>query len=120
MAGSKDELPMRRRSWSKPVLTSASIKEITAGTIVSGVGDSGTMTMSPSDARLKSDVRRVGTSQSGIPIFQFRYIWGDQVYLGAMAQDLLTSNPDAVHLDAIGGFYVVDCSRIDVDFAAVV
>ncbi|MBU90821.1 MAG: hypothetical protein CL475_00165, partial [Acidobacteria bacterium] len=45
----------------------------------------------PSDRRLKKDIRRTGTSPSGIPTYTFKYAADatGQVYSGAMAQDLL-------------------------------
>ncbi|MHA6325668.1 tail fiber domain-containing protein [Roseivivax sp. CAU 1753] len=49
-----------------------------------------------SDERLKTDIKRVGTSPSGIGIFQYRYIGHPQVVQGAIAQDVARVRPAAV------------------------
>jgi len=78
----------------------------------SGGGSSGGG-WSGSDRRLKTNIRRVGASPSGLPIYVFRYRWGGPLYQGVMAQDLLRLRPDAVKL-ARDGYLRVDYSRIDV------
>jgi hypothetical protein len=70
-----------------------------------------------SDIRLKTDIQRVGTSESGIPTYTFRYR-GDPsgtTYFGTMAQELLETHPHAVTVRA-DGFYAVYYDLIDVDF----
>lgn len=49
-----------------------------------------------SDCRLKTDIRRVGSTAFGLPLYDFRYIGGKEVYRGVMAQDVLSVMPDAV------------------------
>lgn len=49
-----------------------------------------------SDRRLKTDFRRVGSTVFGLPLYDFRYIGGREVYRGLMAQDVLSVMPDAV------------------------
>ncbi|QTU99541.1 MULTISPECIES: tail fiber domain-containing protein [Rhizobium] len=66
-----------------------------------------------SDRRLKTDIRRLGTSPAGIPIYAFRYIWGGPLFVGTMAQDLLLIRPDAVHQGATG-YYTVDYAKLDI------
>ena len=44
-----------------------------------------------SDRRLKTDIRRVGQTDAGVPIYTYRYVWGGPVQMGVMAQDV----PDA-------------------------
>lgn len=51
---------------------------------------------SPSDIRLKTDIRRVGTASNGLPLYQFRYKGGATNYEGVMAQDVLQRYPEAV------------------------
>ena len=68
-----------------------------------------------SDARLKTDVTRVGTSPSGLPIYTYRYLGLAPLYEGVMAQDLLALRPDAVTEHPLG-LLTVDYSRLDVDF----
>ena len=67
-----------------------------------------------SDIRLKENIERTGSSPSGIPIYEFNYINDSDRYSGAMAQDLLDSNPEAVSLDT-SGYYMVNYNSIDVD-----
>ena len=75
-----------------------------------------TTTMDISDARLKTDITQIGTSPSGIPVYSFRYGDAPDVYTGVMAQDLLERAPEAV-VPLKGGYYAVDYSKIDVEFA---
>ena len=67
-----------------------------------------------SDIRLKEKIQRTGNSPSGIPIYEFNYIGDSNRYSGAMAQDLLEINPDAVSMD-VSGYYKVNYDNIDVD-----
>ncbi len=67
-----------------------------------------------SDSRLKEKIERTGASPSGIPIYEFNYIGSNSRYSGAMAQDLLEINPDAVTVDT-SGYYKVNYNNIDVD-----
>lgn len=66
-----------------------------------------------SDRRLKTDIRAIGQSPSGLTIYRFRYVWGGPVYVGVMAQDLLETHPDAV-IRTDSGYFMVDYDRIDV------
>ena len=63
-----------------------------------------------SDIRAKEKVQRTGTSPSGIPI----YIGSEARYSGAMAQDLLEMDIDAVSMGE-DGYYRVNYNNIDVD-----
>ena len=67
-----------------------------------------------SDIRLKENINNTGVSPSGIPIYEFNYIGDTNRYSGAMAQDLLKTNPDAVSMDT-SGYYTVNYNNIDVD-----
>lgn len=70
-----------------------------------------------SDKNLKENIKQIGTSPSGIPIYEFEYkdkSHGEGRYSGVMAQDLLETNSSAVIQDE--GFLKVDYSQIDVDF----
>ena len=80
-----------------------------------------------SSRRLKTDISVIGNSPSGIKIYQFRYkrdivlaggrvLDSDSTFVGTMAEELLGIAPDAVVFDPIDGYYVVDYSKIDVDF----
>jgi len=67
-----------------------------------------------SDVRMKEKIQRMGTSPSGIPIYEFNYIGDNNRYSGVMAQDLIEMNIDAVSMDD-SGFYTVNYNNIDVD-----
>ena len=60
-----------------------------------------------SDRRLKTDIKRVGTTEGGTPIYTYRYIWGGPVQMGVMAQDV----PEAA-ADMGNGFLGVDYSKV--------
>ena len=59
-----------------------------------------------SDRRLKRNIKRLGKSVGGLPLYTFRYIWGGPEQVGVMAQDVLKTRPDAVL--KIGGYYAVN------------
>lgn len=61
-----------------------------------------------SDARLKIDVRRVGETKGGTPIYTFRYRGDPTVHMGVLAQEV----PDARVVDPETGFYRVDYSKV--------
>jgi hypothetical protein len=63
-----------------------------------------------SDARIKDDIRRVGTAANGLPLYLFRYKGDDQTRLGLMAQDVVRVNPDAVGTMP-NGFMAVDYEK---------
>ena len=51
---------------------------------------------SPSDIRMKTDITRVGTTETGLPLYQYRYLGDARVFEGVMAQDVLAHTPEAV------------------------
>lgn len=59
-----------------------------------------------SDRRLKTDIKRVGQTDAGTPIYSYRYKSGGPIQFGVMAQDLLETQPEAVSQDD-KGFYSV-------------
>lgn len=64
----------------------------------------------PSDRRLKKNISMLG-NYNDIPLYRFRYNWSDIEYVGTMAQDILTSHPNAVTMGS-DGFYRVDYSQL--------
>jgi Chaperone of endosialidase len=60
-----------------------------------------------SDTRLKEDVRRIGTTVFGLPLYQFKYRGKPEIYEGVMAQEVLKVMPGAVSVGA-DGFYRVN------------
>lgn len=74
---------------------------------------------SRSDVRWKQNIERVGTSQLGLPIFEFEYIdvsHGEGRFRGTTAQELITNDrADATYKDD-DGYYWVDYNKIDIKF----
>lgn len=64
-----------------------------------------------SDRRLKRDIVRVGTMDSGLPVYEFRYVWGRKRHVGVMAQDVLKAGIDAV-VRHWTGFLMVDYGKL--------
>jgi hypothetical protein len=67
-----------------------------------------------SDVRLKEDVQLVGKSPTGINIYSFKYKQSAGTYEGVMAQEV----PWARQMTDTG-FYMVDYSKVDVEFRRV-
>jgi hypothetical protein len=67
-----------------------------------------------SDARLKRDITPVGTAANGLTLYDYRYIWSDEVHTGVMAQEVLAHTPDAV-ATLPGGFMAVDYALLGID-----
>ena len=64
-----------------------------------------------SDVRLKEDIRLIGKSPSGINIYEFKYKHVPGTWQGVMAQEV----PWARTMTSTG-FYMVDYSKVDVEF----
>lgn len=75
------------------------------------------LTVGPSDRRLKTNIKQIGKSKSGIKIYTFSYI-GDipTQYQGVMAQDLIGTRWENALISGSDGYYAVDYSKIDVEF----
>ena len=67
-----------------------------------------------SDVQLKEDIKLIGRSPSGLNVYNFKYIGGDETYQGVMAQEV----PWAASV-ADNGYLQVDYSKVDVDFKKV-
>lgn len=61
-----------------------------------------------SDARLKTNIQRIGATDAGQPIYSYQYIWGGPTQIGVMAQE---SPADAVSLHE-SGFMMVDYGKV--------
>ena len=82
-----------KKTYVKPELAKRGILSVmTAGSTSPVIGPK------PSDIRLKTDIEKVGVSANGLPVYTFRYIGGDAVYRGVMAQDVLKMLPEAVSI----------------------
>ena len=69
----------------------------------------------PSDIRLKENITRTGISNSGIPIYTFNYKNDNQLWSGAMAQDLIELGRGDAVTTMDNGYYGVYYDMIDVD-----
>ena len=72
-----------------------------------------------SDRRLKRNIVFRTYSKSGIPIYEFEYVNkldGKGRYVGTMAQDLIKLGKSEAVITDKEGFYLVDYSKIDVNF----
>lgn len=78
-----------------------------AGSLAQG----GMMLYKASDRRLKTDIRRVGKTDGGLPLYAYRYKAGGPHQIGVMAQDVAKVRPDAVG-DIGGGFLGVDYRKV--------
>jgi len=64
-----------------------------------------------SDERTKEDIKKVGKTDSGLPIYTFKYKGGNATQMGVMAQDVEKKKPKAVR--EIGGLKAVNYAMID-------
>jgi hypothetical protein len=65
-----------------------------------------------SDRRLKHDIKRIGKTDEGLPIYKFKYKGDDseQTHVGFMADEVEKHRPEAVGLDP-SGYKTVDYDR---------
>lgn len=70
------------------------------------IGQIGGSLMMMSDARMKTDVQKVGKLDNGLNVYSYRYTFGGPVHIGVMAQEVEAVNPHAVA--EIGGIKHVD------------
>lgn len=78
------------------------------GTGLGAIGKAGGIGAFFSDRRLKQDIKRIGTTDGGTPIYTYRYVWGGPVMMGIMAQDV----PEAAKMHE-SGFLMVDYSEVE-------
>ena len=64
--------------------------------LLGGLFGLGSSLLMMSDRRVKEDIKTVGKTKDGQPIYQFRYKGSPLVQMGLMAQDVEKRNPDAV------------------------
>jgi hypothetical protein len=65
-----------------------------------------------SDIRLKRDVGLLARRSDGLGLYRFKYLWGEQVYVGVMAQEVALLYPDAVVRDDLTGYMAVNYTRL--------
>ncbi len=64
-----------------------------------------------SDRRLKTDIRKVGTLDSGLAVYSYRYVTGGPTMLGVMADEVAETIPDAVSVHD-SGYAMVDYGKV--------
>ena len=72
-----------------------------------GLASAGVGAIPWSDRRLKTDIRRVGSTDDGVPVYTYRYVWGGPVQMGVMAQDV----PEAA-VTMPNGYMAVDYGKV--------
>jgi len=68
-----------------------------------------------SDIRLKENIKQIGESPWGIPIFQFNYIGNADIYSGVIAQNLIELGRNGAVIQGEDGFLLVNYDKIDVE-----
>ncbi len=81
------------------------------GSLFGTIGNIGSWLLTPSDARLKEDVKHIGETHAGLPIYSYKYKWGGPKTMGVMAQDVEKVDPDAVTTHA-SGFKLVNYGKV--------
>lgn len=83
----------------------------TAGNIMDGVGTALQLASMFSDQRLKTDITRVGYTDSGLPIYTYRYGAQGPFQMGVMAQEVAEVQPRALGPER-DGFLTVYYSEV--------
>jgi hypothetical protein len=78
--------------------------------IFQGLGSLGGGFAAASDIRLKENIRRVGSTDGGLPVYTYNYKGHNTTQMGVMAQDVEKVNPEAV--TEMNGFKAVYYSLI--------
>ena len=76
-----------------------------------GIGAMGAMHMLPSDRRLKTDIRHVGYTRTGLRLYSFNYVWGGPRQTGVMADEVERVIPEAVR-ENFAGYKMVDYGMV--------
>ena len=63
-----------------------------------------------SDKRLKTDIKKVGKTNEGLPVYTYKYKGDDTTQMGVMAQDVEKKTPSAVR--TLGGFKAVVYTKV--------
>jgi hypothetical protein len=90
--------------------TATTTKTPGAWDVISGLMGTAASAAKFSDRRLKTDIKRVGTLDNGLPVYTFRYHGLPQVHMGLMAQDVEEVHPDAV-VEHESGFKMVNYAQ---------
>lgn len=65
-----------------------------------------------SDERVKTDIKEVGTTESGVPVYTYRFKGDPVVRMGVLAQEVEELHPDLVMTDIFSGLKLVNYEGI--------
>jgi len=74
------------------------------------IGTAGMFAMSASDRRVKTNIKQIGITDGGLPVFTYTYKGDNVTRMGVMAQDVEKVHPEAVR--EFNGLKAVDYSLI--------
>jgi hypothetical protein len=74
------------------------------------LGTVGSLAMMFSDERVKENIERVGTHESGVGLYKYNYIGDGRPQIGVLAQEFAQVKPDAVY--SVGGVLAVDYNKV--------
>jgi hypothetical protein len=80
------------------------------GGIGSSLGAAASLIGVLSDRRAKENIKRVGETDSGLPVYTYNYIGHPQTHMGVMAQEVEKVIPEAVH--EFNGLKTVDYTKV--------
>lgn len=80
------------------------------GSVLGGLARFAPMAFMPSDARLKENIRRIGTADNGVTLYVYNFKGDPRAQVGVMAQEVEASHPGAVV--EIGGIKHVDYAAV--------
>ena len=106
------DFSMQRKAAADQAIADA---QATVDKFVSGAVSGGISTAIGSDIRLKENIIKTGTSNSGIPMYTFSYKGDDTLWSGTMAQDLLSIGRSDAVTQMSNGYYGVYYDMLDVD-----
>lgn len=113
--GSSTQMQQTSSGMTGQVIPGTSIFQQLAGAAGTGAGIARMAGMS--DIRLKTEIKRVGELENGIPVYRWKWtkrgkeIAGKQGTLGVIAQEVLKIMPEAVSIGS-DGYYRVDYGRV--------
>lgn len=91
------------------------------GSAAGAAGQYGMKALIASDRRLKTDIKRIGTLDIGLPVYTYRYKIGGPVFMGVMADEVARVAPQAYVPGGAGdGFDAVDYGKLAESVDAVV
>jgi hypothetical protein len=79
--------------------------------LIEGGGKVGSAAILASDRRLKTNVSHIGHTPSGIPLYEYNYVWGGEKQVGVMADEIEQIIPEAVLIHP-SGYKMVDYSLV--------